>query len=103
MESFVKRIICLSIALKNGQKFADIVQKCKTGENATEEDFANLKKNVKPKTKAMKCLGACISENSGVVSFQLNNLFCVTITRFPLKLFSRSHRNHGSDLTKLFL
>ncbi len=53
---------------QEGQKFPEILEKCKTAENATDKDLANIKANVKPKTIPMKCMGTCISEKLGWVS-----------------------------------
>ena len=50
------------------QKILTIASECKTVEKATDLDLINLKLNVKPKTRAMKCLTACLMEKVGKVS-----------------------------------
>ncbi|XP_037025062.1 general odorant-binding protein 56h-like [Bradysia coprophila] len=50
------------------QKLLTIASECKTIEKATELDFVNLKMNVKPKTRPMKCLTACLMEKVGKIT-----------------------------------
>lgn len=50
---------------------AKLIEECKTFEHATDIDAMNLKKNVQPMTKEMKCLTTCIYERLELVSFMI--------------------------------
>lgn len=74
--------------LKEAQKFPEILEKCKTAEKATDNDYMNLKMNVKPKTKAMNCLGTCISEKLGWVSHfysSQSNVYIISVKNLTVK------------------
>lgn len=53
---------------KDMPKILTIASECKTIEKATELDLINLKLNIKPKTRGMKCMTACLMERVGKVS-----------------------------------
>ncbi len=55
------------------QKLLAVATECKTIEKATELDFINLKMNVRPKTRSMKCLTACLLEKVGKVCRSINH------------------------------
>lgn len=55
-----------------------ILDECKSGENASDEDVNTLLEHVVPKTESGKCLIACAHEKTGIVTwnFMIFILFC---------------------------
>lgn len=69
---------------KDAPKLLAIASECKTIEKATDLDFINLKMNVRPKTRTMKCLTACLFEKVGKVGIILPLQLVFIKTKFSL-------------------
>lgn len=52
---------------------AKIIADCKTAEKVADSDVMNFKNKVKPASKEVKCLTACVMEKMGLVGW---NTFC---------------------------
>ena len=75
MKFLVVLAVVLSVAYvqsseeETKQLFIVTAQECKTKEGASEDDFSNLVVKKPPTTHEGKCLGACIFEKMGIVSY----------------------------------